>query len=326
MLEVKSRFNGKWLRPLYRAAIRRLIDADDQSPVRKWLIRILLEFPGGSAEKILHLPHEHTGFVLAKTPKFEFPLALVGAASGVRTVFMGQPKRLTPGVFDVLVSTPSTPTDAADIRLEVLPGKIIYRVFREARKQLRDKERNEDGHKYVTWSLLVGGNANGYDFGMADWKALVAMIKAQSERTGCRWLISTSPRTPQAVEQLLQDELSDSPYVAGLYLWNHGQKADLLDMLVRSDMVFVSEESASMVSEAINTRLPVVVFHPIQLPRYNSLVTDFVTYHARKGSICRLSSDALQNTFPECWANDGFAPVEECWHETVRAFLVGSSS
>lgn len=105
------------------------------------------------------------------------------------------------------------------------------------------------------YSLLVGGDGAGYHYDDKFYDELICFVISTSENNKIKWLITTSRRTPLLVEEKLKQSLKN--YYAYFVAYNEKPEKVLLPFLGSSKAVFVTEESSSMISEAISARKPV---------------------------------------------------------------------
>lgn len=144
------------------------------------------------------------------------------------------------------------------IILDVAPNLVTKdKLAVESKKFINEKRLNTDKKYYA---LLIGGNGSGYIFDSDFYSKLINFVKDISIKEDISWLITTSRRTPIDIEKRLQLELSDvsSYFVA----YNQKEEKILLPFLGLSDKVFVTEESSSMISEAISSKKPVFTLRP----------------------------------------------------------------
>ncbi len=109
--------------------------------------------------------------------------------------------------------------------------------------------------------LLLGGNAK--DFKM-DYKAIEVMadnlIKA-AKKYDAEIFITTSRRTPGGVDELLRKRFSEDERCRLLVVANDKNSEGIVEgILGLSDVVLVSEESISMISEAASSKSYTIVF------------------------------------------------------------------
>jgi mitochondrial fission protein ELM1 len=115
----------------------------------------------------------------------------------------------------------------------------------------------------ATAALLIGGNAGGISYTEQDWARLLAFLRASNAIHGTRWLVSNSRRTPHETSNRIADLAAgpDSP-IARFIDVRTGSAETLESMLAAVEAVVCTDDSSSMVSEAIWARRPVVGVRP----------------------------------------------------------------
>jgi mitochondrial fission protein ELM1 len=112
-------------------------------------------------------------------------------------------------------------------------------------------------------ALLVGGNTGIFRFTCHMASELARQVMTLCSRLDASLYCTTSRRTPDAVLSILETALTELP-CCKLFL-NGKQKIGVNhveDILSRADMILVSGDSISMISEAVASGKPVVVFMP----------------------------------------------------------------
>ena len=108
-------------------------------------------------------------------------------------------------------------------------------------------------------ALLIGGDSHGIQYTPDDFKTLAAYASAEAERLGGSLLVTTSPRTGKAAENLIKPIL----VVPNLfYSWGPGVDNPYLAFLGLADAIIVTGDSISMCSEACSLGKPVYIFVP----------------------------------------------------------------
>lgn len=301
-LKLDMRTRSKMLFPLYNLVLMMLYRFGRNGVFSRIAKQILMKGMVGQAHLI-----RDVDVILSKTPPFEYPSAFLKAGTRARSYHVGKLKRVGRNYFDFLISTPSTPVKNPDIFLEVLPTV-----------NLSDKPEIMGCSYSGDYSLmLVGGGARGFDYNMNDWVALVDYIEETGRRDGVKWVISTSPRTGNEVECYLRERLDNSPHVKELILWGIGKRKSLEDLMSGAETSFVTEDSASMLSDSINCKIPTVSLRPVNAS-FNRLTTPFAKYHEEKGRIVRVNTSELRNFQVKTWVENDFSPVDHCWTESWR--------
>ncbi len=111
--------------------------------------------------------------------------------------------------------------------------------------------------------LLVGGDTRFAQFHEPSFQKIIQGIKRYSEETDA-WLLATSSRrTPEWADRTLKTAFKDDKRCALLVIANESNRPGIVGgILGLCDMIVVSGESISMVSEAVSSGKPVVVFMP----------------------------------------------------------------
>ncbi len=110
--------------------------------------------------------------------------------------------------------------------------------------------------------LLVGGNAGTFRFKRADWERLLAFMAAVSKAWGTRWLVSTSRRTPDSVADRIAELAKDESVIARFIDFRTAGPGTLPEVFGKAEVIVCTEDSSSMISEAVSARLPVVGVSP----------------------------------------------------------------
>jgi KDO2-lipid IV(A) lauroyltransferase len=120
----------------------------------------------------------------------------------------------------------------------------------------------KDNHKRKI-GLFIGGDAKTVFLSERQIRLLVRQIKGVLEEINMDILITTSRRTPARIEQLLRKEFTKYPNCPLLILANQENIQEAVGgILGLSDIVVVSGDSFSMVSEAASSGKNTIVFSP----------------------------------------------------------------
>jgi uncharacterized protein len=230
-----------------------------------------------------------------------WPGVVLGAASNTGMLDRGILKSvygLTPptlGTFDLIISA-GAETLAANVALARLAGakNIFYgslRLFRPenfslvltsyARNAARPRHamvlkpsgipwRNErplavgPARPPTTAALLLGGDAGTTIFAATDWDRLLAFVTATHAAHGSRWIVANSRRTPTVVsEQLLAAVAQSNPAIKAFIDVRDPAASTLARVFAEAEAVICTDDSSSMVSEAISAGLPTVGVRPV---------------------------------------------------------------
>jgi len=104
-------------------------------------------------------------------------------------------------------------------------------------------------------SVLIGGSSRAYRMTPQSMRTLAEHLKAMSQQHGAGVAITASRRTGEKNRRILQEVLADTD----AWLWDGQGENPYFGMLALADYLVVTEDSASMLSEACFTGKPVYV-------------------------------------------------------------------
>ena len=110
--------------------------------------------------------------------------------------------------------------------------------------------------------LVVGGNAGPFRYLRKEWDRLLAFIAEISKAWGTRWLVSTSRRTPDYVADKIAELAKDDSIVARFIDYRTQGPGTLPEVFGKAEVILCTEDSSTMISEAVSARLPVVGVAP----------------------------------------------------------------
>ncbi len=111
------------------------------------------------------------------------------------------------------------------------------------------------------YALLIGGDGAGYKYTQNDWSQLAEAMATIAKRDNITWKITTSRRTGELAEQQLQTRLKDEYLSEAIWFSSNPQKV-VKRFLDESRVIFCTEDSLTMVSEAIYAHKPAVTLQP----------------------------------------------------------------
>jgi len=110
--------------------------------------------------------------------------------------------------------------------------------------------------------LLIGGNAGPFRYRRDEWERLLAFIVTVAKAWGTRWLVSTSRRTPPHVADRIAELAKDENVVARFIDFRTSGPGTLPEIFAKAEIILCTEDSSTMISEAVSARLPVVGVAP----------------------------------------------------------------
>jgi mitochondrial fission protein ELM1 len=171
----------------------------------------------------------------------------------VVTVFIQNPG-IAPSHFDLVIA----PEHDRVVGENVLSTRgALHRITRERLEEGAAKLLSRVAHlsrPYI--SALIGGANASYSLGPDEITKLADALKRAARETGGSLLITASRRTGEANITLLKSALSETPS----FIWDGEGDNPYFGLLGLADHIVVTNDSVSMVSEAVATGKPVYVF------------------------------------------------------------------
>lgn len=180
---------------------------------------------------------------------------------GCPLVFCGDPAPLPAHWCDVILSPLALSGHDRVIETGMLLTEVSADGVAGKGAVLRQRYKQSGGARLA--ALLIGGDSRSHRYTAADWQALINGANQLGAR-GWRWLISTSRRTPVAVEKMLQQGLQRE-YLVHAVWWHQGPEPVVHGFLDAADVVLVTRDSLSMLSEAIAAGKPALALAPRQV-------------------------------------------------------------
>jgi len=179
---------------------------------------------------------------------------------------------LTPGLlskerFDVLVlpehDNPRTLKRSRLIIPKVSPNLINASYLKDQSEGLVKHYSHLKGSVRTKFGILIGGDAQGVKFDVNQIRELIDQVKEAALHYNADILLTTSRRTPQAIEQAIVREFKNFERCSLCIIANQRNIPEAVGgILGLSDLVIVSGESISMVSEALSSGKRTIVFSP----------------------------------------------------------------
>lgn len=112
--------------------------------------------------------------------------------------------------------------------------------------------------------LLIGGNSGLFSYSDREWTSLLDFITESHRAFGIRWIVSTSRRTDHALADRIAALSEAHPEAVEQFIdFRTVGPGTLPGLFARAEVVLCSEDSSTMISEAICARRPVVGFAPL---------------------------------------------------------------
>lgn len=230
--------------------------------IGKYFLRILLNsrlgrkiFKGRPSLEMIQMFYEgytwegKPDFIISAGKDTSLLNAMLGLMYGNKNFFIGNPKKLDYHLFAGILTVLDRGFDN-QIVLDVAPT----RSYSGDLKVFTNMYHLDPHDEYCT--LLIGGDGSGYRFEEEDIEQLIAFVNDTTEKV--KWLVTTSRRTSVDDEEKMEKEMQVECFIA----YHKNPQKVVAGFLELSTAVFVTEESASMVSEGVAFRRPVITLSP----------------------------------------------------------------
>lgn len=244
-LECRPRLNG-----FVRSMVRVWMDMAG-SPLPDWTLEawLRLQAPG--------LPATPPDLVLSSGGKSVFAARSLAMKHGAPYVFLGERKPYRSEWFHTVFTPSSLEEGVNDVRIELIPTQITREDAETAAAAWRERPTGR------LWTMVVGGASRSHQYADPDWEELARGMCAVARREGIRWLLTTSRRTGGEAEARLRSALAPD-IMADAVWWGTKPEKRLKAYLGAAELAVVTQDSVTMVTEAVASGRAVVVVRPEQ--------------------------------------------------------------
>lgn len=180
-------------------------------------------------------------------------------ALGALNIFCGTLRHLPPEAFGLIVSSYARHARLPRHLVTLKPSGIDPDLLPRRVEPCR----SEAGRPPRLAGLLVGGPSGLFHWRDQEWERLAMFLLESHHRFGIRWLVSTSRRTPDAVGNRLQALAQEAAGpIAELIDFRVAGPGTLPRLFASVEAILATEDSSTMLSEAVCARLPVVGIAP----------------------------------------------------------------
>ena len=204
--------------------------------------------------------------------------AAIKLVHSLPVIQLGSPRGLHSSMFNALVTVEKYFDHPSNIVAAISPNLYSPTVC-----SIAAQKENLSDHIL----FLIGGEGIGYSYKLDEWESMLMSIQALYSKVKLPISIVTSRRTSPKVEDLFQSRLKN---ILGDYsAWfHHGDKNFNLAALLGSAVnIFVTEDSAMMISESVSSGKPVTTIYPsnIKSPlRYENHISKYANLELIKRS------------------------------------------
>lgn len=292
-VQARQRIRG-FVRPL----VASLIQAT-RGGLPAWLEGALYDFPEGR-------PRGQPGLIISSGGKTAFLNVLLARRLSCPNVFIGPPPELSTDHFRAVLHAEEDVHGDNRITMDYLPTRL------DPAKATRAGAEFIASHGLAGRRLacmLLGGDSRSHHYSTAEWEALARGMNTLAEQYDLAWLVTSSRRTGTEAEAILKRAL-DPRHIAEATWWGSAPRPVVIPYLGAADVVFCTQDSLTMLSEAIASGRPVFALYPEALRQdafessFNKRFLESNTTSARLVRTpvmdlesCNLAPDVLARTF-----------------------------
>ena len=203
----------------------------------------------------LPAPDARPDLIVASGGKSVFAARTLAARTGAPLVFLGERKPYPSMWFHTAFTPSPLETGINDVPIEMIPTQINRAGVEQAAAGWPQRPAG------ALWAMIIGGASASHRYAESDWDALAHGMNQLARTHGIRWLLTTSRRTGAAAERRLRAALSADLLATAIW-WAEKPEKKIAAFLGAAECVFVTQDSVTMVTEAVASGRPVIVVHP----------------------------------------------------------------
>ncbi|MBD62890.1 MAG: hypothetical protein CMD68_02285 [Gammaproteobacteria bacterium] len=237
--------------------------------------RFLMRVPNRFTAKItsffyLSINTDDMDLIIAAGGKTAPLTASLKILRNIKVIQLGSPRGLHSSLFDAHVTIQRYFDDPSNIVAAISPN--IYSPSSCAKAA---EINNLKDHVL----FLIGGKGIGYSYENSEWKSLIEGISKIYKDTNLPITIVTSRRTDPEVEKKIKFALKDLPLDNSAWFHDGAKNFNLAALFGAAKNIFVTEDSAMMISESISSGKPVTTLYPKSInspPRYEAQIQKYL--------------------------------------------------
>jgi|MDTB01.3.fsa_nt_gb mitochondrial fission protein ELM1 len=281
----------------------------------KFMRRVLAFIPIFRKKYPLHyfmkLPHDSTAFdlIVSAGGATELPNARMSKLFDAQNIYLGSLRICDSSEFSLLPRIDGS-QDARVMRMTIVPSELSRSKADLEAKRVFPQSLGK------TWTVLIGGDGSGISWTVDDWVGLAIGVIRSAHEAGVKLIVTTSRRTGRIGEEALKAKFEASGLLASAVWYGEGltnQSPSLNAMIGHSELVCVTEDSASMVNEAVASGRPVLTLKP-ERSTLDSLIEGMLCQLEQAAYIYRVKQLGAVNVRPKTKV---WTLLEDDWHSSL---------
>lgn len=303
---VKLRLRSSRLAPLFKAAMN--AGAFSRNKPRWFtnlVYRLLFSGPSLSCQK--------PDVSISTLGRSEIPALFLQKFFGSFALHIGVPTRTPSSCFDLIVRLPSQQMEALDcpaVTVDIAPTAVRLESVRAYTSPLVARWRKQE-RRLLT--VLIGGDGNGYKYRPDEWRSLAQGLADLAKNQDLRILLTTSRRTGPIAEKVLKSNAASQSSVIHVVWFNDSSPSIIIDYLAAAEAVICTEESRSMISDAVAAGKNVYTVQPNYAHSRDPRLIELLQTQEAERRIKRITLDQIASLDLDGDALRYFRPRTECW-------------
>jgi hypothetical protein len=178
---------------------------------------------------------------------------------GAANIFCGRLRRLAPEHVGLVLVTLESLAAHANHLVCLPPSPIDVGQARAG----RDAPRFGRANPPARVGVLIGGNSGAFRYRQTDWLQLTGFLRDAHRSQGIRWLATTSRRSGAFIADALAAMAAEPDSGLETFIdFRTAGPGTLAQIFADADAILCTDDSTSMISEAVGACLPVVAIAP----------------------------------------------------------------
>ena len=192
----------------------------------------------------------------------------------VKNIHLSTPRDWKISDFSAYITSSKVSSSPSNLVPEIVPNQFDPKTC----KDVGTKFISEKGIEGIKFSLLVlGGDGIGYTYTKKEWIEILDNFSSYCESKESSPLFITSRRTPKEIEDLIKHR-----YDVSMSVLFHSEKArgKFDHLLYIADDIFVTEDSSTMISEAVSSGKKVASIFPQNIKAPDKYLQIIIKYES----------------------------------------------
>lgn len=196
----------------------------------------------------------NTHLIISTGGKTSFINVMFSKLYNINNVYCSSLRGLKDDLFKYIVTINKEDSYKNALKFDITPLKINFDNIKamDFLKKLHLKENQK------IWSILIGGPTAEYKFTQNEFIELIDKVVQKAKEKNIKVLLSTSRRTPKKVEHYIEKNIMQYKNIAYCVLYNKNPEKILSNYLQISNLIFITEDSGSMITESIYSKSPTI--------------------------------------------------------------------